>query len=83
MQFTPLLRCFVAGPIDQTIVWREAMKSFNYRLTSAHSRLDTEISREQRRRVPDFWRLLRLKKLRLAIKDRMHRFTLARQRGRS
>jgi hypothetical protein len=35
--------------------------------------LDAEISREQKRRIPDSWRLLRLKKLRLAIKDRMHR----------
>jgi len=44
-----------------------------YRLALAHSKLDAEINREQKRRIPDSWRLLRLKKLRLAIKDRMHR----------
>jgi len=47
------------------------MNPFNYRLTLAHSKLDAEISREQKRRVPDSVRLLRLKKLKLAIKDRM------------
>ena len=49
------------------------MNPFNYRLTLAHSKLDAEISREQKRRVPDSVRLLRLKKLKLAIKDRMYR----------
>lgn len=49
------------------------MNPFNYRLTLAHSKLDAEICREQQRRVPDPVRLLQLKKLKLAIKDRMHR----------
>lgn len=49
------------------------MNSMTYRLALAHSKLDAEINREQKRRIPDSWRLLRLKKLRLAIKDRMHR----------
>lgn len=57
------------------------MNPFNYRLTLAHSKLDSEIRREQKRRVPDAWRLLRLKKLRLAIKDRMHRLIAGRQQG--
>ena len=49
------------------------MNLFNYRLTLAHSKLEAEIQRELKRRVPDPWKLLRLKKLRLSIKDRMHR----------
>jgi len=44
-----------------------------HRLLSVHARLDGEIRQETKRRVPDGTRLLRLKKLRLAIKDRMHR----------
>ncbi|HEY1145692.1 MAG TPA: DUF465 domain-containing protein [Allosphingosinicella sp.] len=43
-----------------------------YRLASVHSKLDEEIRRESRRRLPDGFRIQRLKKLRLAIKDRLH-----------
>lgn len=57
------------------------MNPFNYRLTLAHSKLDAEIAREQKRRAPDSWRLLRLKKLRLAIKDRLHRLIARRRKG--
>lgn len=42
-----------------------------YRLSTIHSRIDREIRSEARRKVPDWIRLLRLKKLRLAIKDRI------------
>jgi len=44
-----------------------------HRLLSVHARLDGEIRQETKRRVPDGIRILRLKKLRLAVKDRMHR----------
>lgn len=44
-----------------------------YRLTLVHRRLDDEIRRELTRRAPDSIRLLRLKKLKLAVKDRLHR----------
>lgn len=37
------------------------------------SRIQRDIDREQRRRFPDWFRLLRLKKMRLAIKDHMAR----------
>ena len=47
------------------------MSAFQYRLSLVHRKLDTEIRREQDRIAPDSWRLKRLKKLRLAIKDRM------------
>ncbi|TMJ11942.1 MAG: DUF465 domain-containing protein [Alphaproteobacteria bacterium] len=48
------------------------MNPFLYRLTVVHRRLDDEIRRELRRRLPDSFRLLRLKKLKLAVKDRLH-----------
>ncbi|HEY0131427.1 MAG TPA: DUF465 domain-containing protein, partial [Allosphingosinicella sp.] len=48
------------------------MKTFAYRLTAIHRRLDEEIRGELRRRWPDSIRLLRLKTLRLAVKDRLH-----------
>jgi hypothetical protein len=43
-----------------------------YRLTTIHRRLDEEIRRELTRRLPDSLRLLRLKRLKLAVKDRLH-----------
>ena len=49
------------------------MNPILYRLTLVHRRLDEEIRRELKRRVPDTLRLLRLKKLKLAVKDRLHR----------
>ena len=48
------------------------MNPFIYRLSVVHHRLDAEIRRELRRRWPDSIRLLRLKKLRLAVKDRLY-----------
>ena len=47
------------------------MNALMYRLSIVHRRLDDEIRRELRRRIPDSIRLLRLKKLRLAVKDRL------------
>lgn len=48
------------------------MNAFIYRLSVIHRKLDDEIGRELKRRFPDSIRLLRLKKLRLAVKDRLH-----------
>lgn len=53
------------------------MNKLTYRLTAIHRRLDDEIRSELSRRMPDSIRLLRLKKLKLAIKDRL--FRVARQ----
>lgn len=54
------------------------MSSSTYRLTRIHRSLDDAISREMSRRLPDSLRLLRLKRLRLAVKDRLA--TLMRRR---
>ena len=51
--------------------WREAMSAFNYRLSVVHRRLDDAIRRELKLRFPDRMKLLRLKKLKLAVKDRL------------
>lgn len=42
-----------------------------YRLSSMHRRLEDAIVAEVKKRIPDWSRILRLKKLRLAIKDRI------------
>lgn len=47
------------------------MSSSAYRLTHIHRRLDDAISSETARRIPDSLKLLRLKKLRLSVKDRL------------
>ncbi|HET9639692.1 MAG TPA: DUF465 domain-containing protein [Allosphingosinicella sp.] len=47
------------------------MSSAAYRLTHIHRRLDEAIASETSRRLPDSLKLLRLKKLRLAVKDRL------------
>ncbi|MET1110075.1 MAG: DUF465 domain-containing protein [Allosphingosinicella sp.] len=47
------------------------MSSAAYRLTHIHRRLDDAIADETGRRLPDSIKLLRLKKLRLAVKDRL------------
>ena len=49
------------------------MNALMYRLSTIHQRLDEEIRRELKRRAPDAMRLLRLKRLKLAVKDRLHR----------
>ena len=49
------------------------MKDFIYRLTIVHRFLDDEIRGELKRRFPNPIKLLRLKKLRLAVKDRLTR----------
>ena len=51
---------------------REAMNAFSYRLSVIHRKIDDAIRRELRLRFPDRMKLLRLKKLRLVVKDRLH-----------
>lgn len=57
------------------------MNALSYRLLMIHSKLDAEVDYEQKRRLPDLFRLLRLKKLRLVIKDRMAHLASVRQIG--
>lgn len=47
------------------------MSAMMYRLSVINHALDTEIRRELKRRIPNTIRLLRLKKLRLMVKDRL------------
>lgn len=47
------------------------MSNHAYRLTDIHRSLDEAITRELRRPAPSSLKLLRLKKLRLAVKDRL------------
>jgi uncharacterized protein len=53
-----------------------------YRLLTAHRRIDDAIQAEQSHRLPDPWRLQRLKKLKLATKDRLLRMAQGRVYGR-
>ena len=48
------------------------MTIFSYKLTQLHKQLDDQIRVEMKRRMPDALRLLRLKRLRLSVKDRLH-----------
>lgn len=56
------------------------MTSLFGRLGAAHHMLTREIARERRRPRPDDTRLMRLKKERLAVKDRMARHAPATER---
>jgi uncharacterized protein len=47
------------------------MSSAAFRLTQIHRSLDDAIRDEMKARRPDSFKLLRLKKLRLAVKDRL------------
>ncbi len=49
------------------------MNSLIERLIAAHRLLSREIRRELRHRFPDHFRLVRLKKRRLVVKDQLHR----------
>ncbi len=44
----------------------------SFRLMQFHQKLDSELRTEQRRRWPDIFRIQKLKKLKLAVKDRLN-----------
>lgn len=43
-----------------------------FRLLEMHQRLDEDLRRELRRRSPDPFRIVQLKKLKLRVKDRLY-----------
>jgi uncharacterized protein YdcH (DUF465 family) len=47
-----------------------------YRLFLKHQKIDTQLRLEQSRRAPDVLRLSQLKKMKLAVKDQLHRLAL-------
>ena len=49
------------------------MSETMYRLMERHQQLDGRLRRALSRKVPDQFEILRLKKLKLAIKDRLNR----------
>ena len=51
-----------------------------FRLIETHHRIDRALGVEQKRPLPDGFRLMRLKKLKLKVKDLIHRFSLRPQR---
>jgi hypothetical protein len=46
-----------------------------FRLIETHQRIDRALREEQKRRLPDGFRLMQLKRLKLRAKDLIHRFT--------
>ena len=46
-----------------------------YRLIETHQRIDRDLRLEQRRAFPDPFQLMRLKKLKLRVKDLIQRFS--------
>ena len=81
VQLKPQSGCIVVGSIEPTIDRRDTMNATTYRLLMLHSKLDAEVDHEQKRSFPDLLRLLRLKKLRLVIRDHMARLASVRQIG--
>jgi uncharacterized protein YdcH (DUF465 family) len=63
----------ITGSSDRLSVCREeeAVTVKAYRLMEAHQRIDEELRLESGRRRPDPFKLMRLKKLKLRIKDRL------------
>ena len=49
------------------------MSSRLFRLTEIHQRIDDALRHEQKRRFPDLFRTMKLKKLKLRTKDLIHR----------
>ena len=50
-----------------------------YRLLEYHQKLDLRLRAEKKRRWPDVVAIMRLKKLKLAVKDRLSRLALRRK----
>jgi uncharacterized protein len=75
-----------ATPVHREPDWTETfnrecqMKDGIFRLLLKHQRIDAQLRLEQARRVPDTLRINQLKKMKLAVKDRLHRLSLGSNR---
>lgn len=49
------------------------MSQYTFQLMTRHQQVDAALRSEQKRRLPDFFRMQRLKKIKLALKDRLAR----------
>ena len=58
------------------------MSQYIFRLMNRHQQIDKALRQEQARRGSDFAKLQRLKKLKLAIKDRLAMLTMGRELAR-
>jgi uncharacterized protein len=56
------------------------MKTKTFSLLMKHQRLDAALREERARRWPDVVRILKIKKMKLAIKDRLHALARGRRR---
>lgn len=52
-----------------------------FRLLTKHQKLDAALRSEQARRWPDVMQIAQLKKLKLAVKDRLHQAALGRRKA--
>ncbi|MBU6252551.1 MAG: DUF465 domain-containing protein [Alphaproteobacteria bacterium] len=50
-----------------------------FTLLLKHQRLDEALRQEQGRRLPDVFRIQQLKRMKLAVKDRLHRLSAGRR----
>jgi hypothetical protein len=55
------------------------MSEHSFRLMQYHQKLDAELRSELRSSWPSFARIQRLKKLKLAVKDRLNRLAMRRK----
>jgi hypothetical protein len=59
-------------PIELTLFIEDAVMTFSsFRLMQYHQKLDSELRSELRRRLPDLFRVQKLKRLKLVVKDRL------------
>ena len=63
----------LSGASIEDTSMEDLMNSLIERLIATHRLLNREIRRELRHRAPDHFRLVRLKKQRLAVKDQLYR----------
>ena len=57
------------------------MTTSMFLLLERHAKIDDALRLEQRRRFPNPFKMRQLKKLKLAVKDRLHRLSRRRQGG--